>query len=222
VICLAAVERLLNALSQPDIVDERQNIERAAKIVQFPQGLLSLVLATIGAEHSYHVRLRYILLRDRRHDPLHVRPLLTDQVVVGFASWFDEVVSVVFGVLEADKAVDLLMQVTIAWSELITENAQEPEVDLVGAVRIGRMAFGLDIRGVVVEQVVDVVALVLMRADDCGVNRHVIEHQRTSAHALLETEIFAGVAGVDGRNLRLDTLTVAAGVAALFDVVFLE
>ena len=103
-------------------------------------------------------------------------PLRREAVIVGFALWFDEVVSVVFGVLEADEAVDLFMQITIAWRKLITENAQEPEVDLVGAVSIGRVAFGLDIRGVVMEQVVDVVALVLVRADDCSVDRHVIEH----------------------------------------------
>ena len=115
--------------------------------------------------------MRHILLRDRGHDPLHVRPFLTNQVIVGFASWFDEIVRVVFGVLEADKAVDLFMQITIAWRELITENAEEPEVDLVGAVRISRVAFRLDIRSIVVEQVVDVVALVLVRADDGGVDR---------------------------------------------------
>ncbi len=48
-------------------------------------------------------------------------------------------------------------------------------------MRIGRVAFRLDISSIVVEQVVEVVALVLVRADDCGVDRHVIEYQRIGA-----------------------------------------
>ena len=65
-------------------------------------------------------------------------------------------------------------------------------------------------------------ALVLVRADDLGVDRHVIESQRVGAHALLQTEVFVGVSGVDRRDLRLNALTVAAGVASVADIVFLE
>jgi hypothetical protein len=125
-------------------------------------------------------------------------------------------------VLKSDQAIDFLVQVSIARCELIAEHAQYPEVDLVGSVGIGRVPFRLDIRGVVVQQVVHVMALVLVRADDLGVDRHVIENQRVRAHALLQTEVFAGVSGVDRLDLRLNALTVAAGVASIADIVFLE
>jgi hypothetical protein len=128
----------------------------------------------------------------------------------------------VLRVLESDQAIDFLVQVSIARCELIAEHAQYPEVDLVGSVGIGRVPFRLDIRGVVVQQVVHVMALVLVRADDLGVDRHVIENQRVRAHALLQTEVFVGVSGVDRRDLRLNALTVAAGVASVADIVFLE
>jgi hypothetical protein len=78
---------------------------------------------------------------------------------------------------------------------LIAEHGQYPEVDLVGSVGIGRVPFRLDIRGVVVQQVVHVMALVLVGADDLSVDR---------------------------RGLRLNALTIAAGVALVADIVFLE
>lgn len=49
-ISLAAVQGLLHALAQPDIVDEFQNVERAAQVVELPQRFLRLVLASIVAE----------------------------------------------------------------------------------------------------------------------------------------------------------------------------
>src|SRR5450755_3232139 len=65
-------------------------------------------------------------------------------------------------------------------------------------------------------------ALVLVRADDLGVYRHMIENQRVRAHALLQTEVLTGISSVDRRDLRLDALTVAAGVALIVDIVFLK
>jgi hypothetical protein len=90
-----------------------------------------------------------------------VRPLLANQFAVCFSPRLDEPIRVVLGVLESDQAIDFLVQVSIARCELIAEHAQYPEVNLVGSVGIGRVPFRLDIRGVVVQQVVHVMALVL-------------------------------------------------------------
>jgi hypothetical protein len=87
--------------------------------------------------------------------------------------------------VKSDEAREFFVEVAIARGELIPEHAQDPEVNLVGPMRVGRVPFGLYLRGVVVQQVVDVVALVLVGPDDLGVDRHVIEHQRVRAHALL-------------------------------------
>jgi hypothetical protein len=124
-------------------------------------------------------------------------------VVLWQACFGNEPIRVVLGVLESDQSIDFLVQVSIARCELIAEHAQDPEVDLVGSVGIGRVPFRFDIRGVVEQDVEHVMAFVLVRADDLGVDRHMIENQRVGAHALLQTEVFAGVSGVDRRDLRL-------------------
>lgn len=50
------------------------------------------------------------------------------------------------------------------------------------------MVRGTDLAGVVEEQIEDKMALVLMRSDHGGRNRHVIADDRAHAHAILETK----------------------------------
>ena len=59
---------------------------------------------------------------------------------------------------------------------------------MVRAVGVGRMVRGTDLAGVVEEQIEDKMALVLMRSDHGGRNRHVIADDRAHAHAILETK----------------------------------
>jgi hypothetical protein len=50
-------------------------------------------------------------LRERSHDALDVRPLLANQVIVGFSPRLDETVRAVRQVLESDQTLDFLVQV---------------------------------------------------------------------------------------------------------------
>ena len=53
-------------------------------------------------------------------------------------------------VVQSHQGVDLLVQVAITRREAIAEDMQNPEVDLIRAVRICRMLFRLDSGGVVI------------------------------------------------------------------------
>lgn len=71
--------------------------------------------------------------------------------------------------VEPDPAVHLLVQITVTGSELVTKDVEREEVHLIGVVGIGRMPCRLRIRGVVVQDVEDVMRLMFVGADDPGV-----------------------------------------------------
>ena len=83
---------------------------------------------------------------------------------------------------------------------------------------VGRMLFGLNVGGIIVKQVEDEMALMLMGANDPGVNWNVIGDQGVTGHAFVETEIFGRVAGINGIDLGFHPLPIAAGVEDLVDI----
>ena len=58
------------------------------------------------------------------------------------------------------------MQVAVTRRELVSVDKQEDEIQLIGAVGVRGMAFWVDVRGVVVQDVEDEVRLMLVRTDD--------------------------------------------------------
>ena len=69
----------------------------------------------------------------------------------------------------------------------------------------------LDVRGVVVQQVENVMTLVLVGTDDAGIERHVIGHVRVIDDAFLQPEVFGRIARSDGANLGFEFLPIARG-----------
>ena len=57
-----------------------------------------------------------------------------------------------------------------------------------------------------------------MRADDLGVERHVIRHQRVAADSFVQAKVLGGMPRVDGVDLRFYALAVAAGVNGILDI----
>jgi hypothetical protein len=96
---------------------------------------------------------------------------------------------------------------------------EDPEIDLVGPVRIGRVTVRLDVGSIVVEHVEDEVALMLVRADDLGIDGHVIGHQGIGAHPFVQPEVLGRMPRIDRIDLRFDALTVAAGVQDILNIV---
>ena len=95
---------------------------------------------------------------------------------------------------------------------------QNPEIDLVGAMRVGRVASRLDVRAVVVEQIENVMALMFMRPNDPYIDRYMFRHQSAGTHTLVQTEVFGGIPGVVSVNLRFKPLPVTAGMQGIPDV----
>jgi len=96
-------------------------------------------------------RLRHIFLRKRRHDALNVGPFLADQRVEYLARGLDKEILIVIRMHESDQRIHSFVQVAVAWCKAITEYMQNPEVNLIGAMRISRMAFWFDVSRVVVQ-----------------------------------------------------------------------
>ena len=84
------------------------------------------------------------------------------------------------------------------------------------------MSFRLHVRGVVVQNIVDEVRLVLVGADDSRIARHVVEDHGVGADAFLQREVFAGMPRIDGVDLRFDALAVTAGMQRLLNIVETE
>jgi len=70
---LTAVERFLHALPQGGIVDEVEDIDASADVVQLPERLLGLVLTGIGTQFAHDRRLGHIFLHKGCQDTLDIR-----------------------------------------------------------------------------------------------------------------------------------------------------
>ena len=64
-----------------------------------------------------------------------------------------------------------LLQIPATRREQVPKDVQNPEIDMVDPMRVGRMPKWPDVRTVVVQQVEHVMALVFVRSDNLGVNR---------------------------------------------------
>jgi hypothetical protein len=85
---------------------------------------------------------------------------------------------------------------------------QDGEVGLVDAVHVAGDRGRHDVRRVAIPDVEHVVGLVLVRADQVAVERHVVAQQRVGDHALAAPKVFARVARLHGRPLDAEFLTI--------------
>jgi hypothetical protein len=84
------------------------------------------------------------------------------------------------------------------------------------------MDLRLDGGGVAHEQIEHIMALVLVGANNAGVDRNMIGDQRIGDDPFLETEIFGGVAGVESRQAALKLLAIAARMDDFAEIIVLE
>ena len=73
-------------------------------------------------------------------------------------------------------------------------------------MRIGGMHVRLDLGAVVEQEIEDVVALMLVGADDRGIDGDVVGHQRVGHDALVQAEVFRRMAGIDPGDAGLEFL----------------
>ena len=212
------MERLLHALPQLRVIDEIEDLERPADLVAFPQGFLGWVLPRVVAELAHDGGLGHVLVRQRRQDALEVGPFLDHQIVERLTRRPAEEIAITAGMLESDPRGRFFLQIPVARRETVAKGVQNPKIDMVGAMRVGGMPLRLDFRAMVVQHVEPIMAFVLLRAEDLGVDRHVISHQGVATDPFLQPKIVGGMPRVDGMDLRFQALAVAAGVDGMLDV----
>ena len=110
------------------------------------------------------------------------------------------------------------MQRLVARRKAVAKGMQNPKIDLVGAVRVGRVPRWLDVGGVVVEQVEHKMALVFMGTDDLCIDWYVVGHYGAGAHPLVPAKILRRIPGVEGIDLGFKPLAIAAGMQLFTDV----
>ena len=182
-----------------------------------------LFLRAYGAELPHDDALGRRLEGQRDEDPLQVLPLLDDQPRVDLANGLEHQVRILARVLEAvERGPDLIVEIPVPRREPVAKDVKEGEIHLVGAMRIGGMHVRLDLGAVVEQEIEYVVALMLVGADDRGIDGDVVGHQRVGHDALVQAEVFRRVAGIDRGDAGLEFLAVAAGVEEPSQVVLPE
>jgi hypothetical protein len=194
-------------------------MKSTADVLQFPQRLLGLVLALITGEFAHNGGLCHLLLSQGGQDALEVGPFPFDQLHIHLVRRFQETLRVLVRRLEPHQRVHLLVNVAIPGSETVPEDMQQKEVDLVGPVGVSRVALGPDVGGVIVKQIEDEVALMLMGTDHPGIDGDMIGHDGTTDDPCAQTEVLGGMAGVEGVNLGFQPLAITAGVERPVDIV---
>jgi hypothetical protein len=99
---------------------------------------------------------------------LHVAPFLNDEVRRELTDRLEQQLRIVLArVLEAiEGGPDFIIDIAVARRELITEQMQDGKIDRVGAVGIRRMHFGLDVGGIVEQDIKHIVAFMVVRANN--------------------------------------------------------
>ena len=81
------------------------------------------------------------------------------------------------------------------------------------------MHFGLDVAGIVEQDIEDIVAFMVVRANDFRMHRDVIGHQGVGDDAFLEPKVFGRIPRVNRVDAGLKFLSIAAGVDRITKVV---
>ena len=191
-VILAAIERLLDVAAKRWGINIVQEIETADEIVVLPQGASGFIFAGIGTELAHDNTLSRRFQGQGHEDPLHVIPFFDNEGGGQFADGLEQhAVVVLTRLLEAiQRGADGIVDIPVARGELIAEHIEESEIDRVGAVGIGGMYFGLYVRRIVEQKIEHIVTLMVMGANDVGIDGDMVRHQGVGDDALFQPEVF--------------------------------
>ena len=146
-----------------------------------------------------------------------------DQLVAEFADGFDEEINVMTRRMEAIQgSPNFMVNIFVAWRKATASHMQKSMIDLVAPMGIGGMDSGLDIAGVVVEDVKDIVAFVFIGPDDVSIDGDMIGNEGVGNDAFFETKIFRGVTRIQGMDEGLKFLPIATGMHGTPNVIEVE
>ena len=153
-VTLASVESLLDMTPEGRRVNVVKQVQAAEDVVIFPQGAPRLVFSSKGTQLANDGALRGRFSCQGQHNPLNVFPLLDDELRAEFTDGLEHhgliILAWVFESVEC--CADLVINIPVAWRELIAKHIEDGEVDLVGAVCISRMDFGLAVSGIIKQE----------------------------------------------------------------------
>src|SRR5208283_1746414 len=134
------------------------------------------------------------------------------QAAVDLSSRWQKERGVAADVAGAEEMRDLRLEAGEAWSGPHAEPVEDGEVGLVDAVHVAGDDGRPDLRAVAVANVEEVLALMLVGADQHGLERHVAGEQTVGDNACARAEVLAGIPGLDGRRGRDELLAVDGAV----------
>lgn len=222
VVTLTPIERLLDVLTQGRGINVIKQVETFDDVVIFPKGTLGFVFAGIGAEFADDDTLSCGFEGQRNHDALNIFPIFSDETGIDFSDGFNDPVVLTRMLKAIERLADPLVDVLVARCKLIAEAVENGKIDVIGSVSIRGMDVRLDVGRIVEQKVEDKMALVLVSADDFGVDRDMIRHQRVGNNAFFKPEVFWRMARVDRVSLSFKFLPVAAGMQSMSNIVMVE
>ncbi len=209
---LDAVLGAVHVALQLRVAQVAQRVDAADELVELEYRAPRRVLRGIGAQLADQRALRHLLQPERGDDPVDVWLFVDDEIAVDFPDRSDQAVLVLCKIVGAVQFLQLVVEVGEAWLEARTEPVQDGEVGLVDAMHVAGDRGWYDIRRVAIPDVEYVMGLVVVRADQVAVERHVVAQQRVGDHAFPAPEVFTRVARFHCRPLDAEFLAIDSTV----------
>ncbi len=116
---------------------------------------------------------------ERQHNSLGIFPFVDDQGLTNFANWLEQpIIIMLTRMLKAiGRRMHLIVKLVFARCKLVTKEMQQRKVYLIGAMGVRRMNSRLHVGRIIVKNVENIVAIMLVGADDASIKRHMIGDQ---------------------------------------------
>jgi hypothetical protein len=134
--------------------------------------------------------LAHFLDAQRGDDLLDHGRIVADERPVELAHRFDQVIGVLRKIFPAEQMLELRLETREAWREFPLEPVNDGEIRFVHAVHVASDRRGYDVGGVVVTDVEDEMAFVLVGTDKLGTQSDVVRKKRIRNNATAASEGF--------------------------------
>ena len=196
---LEPVLRAMDISLQLRVSEIVEGVDAAHQLIEFKDRLAGRVVLGQRTQLANQRALARFLESKGGDDPIDIGFLGANRLAVDLSRWLKQIGFLLGRVGPAIQMLDLRLQVGEARRHLQAEPVQDGKVRLVDAVHVPGDRGWYDVGGVVVADVKDVVAFMLVGADQFRLKRHVIGEQGVGDDAFASPEVFARVSGLDCR-----------------------
>ena len=110
---------------------------------------------------------------------LNIVLFLNNQATIDFTGGFQQEFHIVFtGVFKTMYGIGFFPNVPVTRCELVTKHRQGSKINLVATVCVCRVYGWLNVRGIVVQHIEDVMTFMVIRSKNAYVNWDMVRHQR--------------------------------------------